>query len=70
MFCFQDVFYSLVGCGLFLAAGVFIIQQYDVSWKSDFRDFGLAKGALAIINGVIFLIDSILSICTDIRLTR
>jgi hypothetical protein len=56
-----DIFYSLVGCALFIAAGAFVIQYFDGFVKSDTRDIGLAKGAVAIINGVVFLVDSILS---------
>jgi uncharacterized membrane protein HdeD (DUF308 family) len=51
----------LVGCALFIAAGAFVIQYFDGQRKSDTRDIGLAKGAMAIIAGVVFLIDSVLS---------
>jgi uncharacterized membrane protein HdeD (DUF308 family) len=61
LFCFQDIFYSLVGCALYIAAGAFVIQYFDGRSKSETRDIGLAKGAMAIINGVVFLIDSLLS---------
>jgi hypothetical protein len=60
--CFQDIFYSLVGCALFIAAGSFIIQDFDRYYGSkETRNIGLSKGAMAIINGVVFLIDSVLS---------
>jgi len=61
MFCFQDIFFSVVGCALFIAAGAFIIQYFDGFGKSEYRDIGLAKGAMAIINGVVFLADALLS---------
>jgi hypothetical protein len=61
LFCFQDIFYSMVGCALFIAAGAFVIQYFDQYGKSDLRDIGLSKGAMAIINGVVFLVDSLLS---------
>jgi len=61
LFCFQDIFFSMVGCALFIAAGALVIQTYDGMSKSDTRDTGLAKGAMAIIAGVVFLVDSLIS---------
>ena len=54
-----DVFYCLVGCALFIAAGALNIKHYEDAWKSEKRDYGLAIGSLAIINGACFLIDSL-----------
>ncbi|XP_017786950.1 PREDICTED: uncharacterized protein LOC108569777 [Nicrophorus vespilloides] len=56
-----DVFYCLVGCAMFIASGALLIKAYENRWKSESRDYGLATGALAIVNGVVFMIDSLLT---------
>ncbi|KAL0279470.1 UNVERIFIED_CONTAM: hypothetical protein PYX00_001018 [Menopon gallinae] len=56
-----DIFYSVAGCALFVASGALAIEQYQNAYKSETRDIGLAKGSLAIINGLAFLIDAFLS---------
>lgn len=60
-----DIFYSLVACVMFIASGILIIQYWNDSgvgkihgaFSSDNKNTGLAKGGLAIINGVLFLVD-------------
>lgn len=54
-----DIFFSLAGCALFVASGALSIQFFDNMYKGDLRDKGLAKGSLAIINGVFFLLDAV-----------
>lgn len=55
-----DLFLSIVGCVLFILAGVLIIEDWnDRLIKTDTRKVALAKGGLAIVNGVIFLADVI-----------
>ncbi|CAG9864217.1 unnamed protein product [Phyllotreta striolata] len=56
-----DIFFSLVGCALFVASGALNIKVYDDFGKSEWRDYGLAKASLAIINGAVFLLDSLLT---------
>ncbi|PSN45600.1 Protein snakeskin [Blattella germanica] len=56
-----DIIFSMIGCALFVAAGSFAIEYYKDTRSSDEKNMGLAKGSLAIINGVIFLIDAALS---------
>ncbi|KAF5285788.1 hypothetical protein FQA39_LY04249 [Lamprigera yunnana] len=56
-----EIFFCLVGCALFVAAGALNIQQYDNARKGERRNYGLAKASLAIINGALFLIDSLLT---------
>ncbi|VEN45807.1 unnamed protein product [Callosobruchus maculatus] len=56
-----DIFFSLVGCAIFVAAGALNIQIYDDYGKSEWRDYGLSKASLAIINGALFLLDSLLT---------
>lgn len=56
-----DIFYCLVGCAAFIAAGALNIKQFENRGKSETRDYGLAKASLAIINGAIFLVDSLLT---------
>jgi hypothetical protein len=51
----------VVGCALYIAAGAFAIQYFQQFGKSNYRDIGLSKGAMAIITGVVFLIDSVLT---------
>ncbi|XP_055682812.1 protein snakeskin-like [Lutzomyia longipalpis] len=53
----HDIFYSLVGCVLFIAAGALIIQEWENAFKTDRRKIALSKGSLSIINGAIFLFD-------------
>uniref|UniRef100_A0A1B0GQI5 Uncharacterized protein n=2 Tax=Phlebotomus papatasi TaxID=29031 RepID=A0A1B0GQI5_PHLPP len=53
----HDIFYSLVGCILFIAAGALIIQEWENAFKSDRRKIALSKAGLSIINGAIFLFD-------------
>lgn len=56
-----DIFFSLVGCAIFVAAGALNIKIYDDYGKSEWRDYGLSKASLAIINGALFLLDSLLT---------
>lgn len=60
--CLQDLFFSLIGCALFIAAGSLNIDYFHkLAYKSSFRDTGLAKGSLSIIEGAIFLVDAFLT---------
>jgi len=60
-----DLFFSLVGAALFIASGVLILQYWNDSvggtfnsWVSkDNKTTGIAKGSLAVVNGIVFLID-------------
>ncbi|KAH1025753.1 uncharacterized protein LOC109544594 [Dendroctonus ponderosae] len=56
-----DIFYSLVGCAMFVAAGALNIKHFENGWKGETRDYGLAKGSMAVINGVFFLFDALIS---------
>ncbi|XP_050308838.1 uncharacterized protein LOC126745152 [Anthonomus grandis grandis] len=58
-----DIFYTLVGCAMFVAAGALNIKHFErSSWgSSEVRDYGLAKGSLAVINGIFFLFDSLVT---------
>ncbi|XP_014616402.1 PREDICTED: uncharacterized protein LOC106793741 [Polistes canadensis] len=57
-----DLFFSLIGCALFVAAGALNIKYFDqIPYKSSFRDTGLAKGSISIIQGVLFLVDAFLT---------
>lgn len=57
-----DLFFSLIGCVLFIAAGALNIDQFNkLSHRSSFRDTGLAKGSLSIIEGALFLVDAFLT---------
>lgn len=60
-----DIFYSLAGCAMFIASGALIIQYWNDSltgkihgaFGNEAKNLGYTKGGLAIVNGVIFLVD-------------
>ncbi|XP_055611632.1 uncharacterized protein LOC129758196 [Uranotaenia lowii] len=54
-----NLFYSLLGCALFLTSGVFIIEAWEHAFRTRTRDLAITKGSIAIINGVIFMMDTI-----------
>lgn len=59
-----DIFFSLIGCVLFIATGALIIQAWNddfihSTFKTDARKLALTKGSLAIVNGIIFFCDVI-----------
>jgi hypothetical protein len=63
---FSDLFFSLIGCVMFIASGVVIIQYWNETTigkihsafgTSDNKSMGITKGSLAIVNGIIFLVD-------------
>nr|XP_012226718.1 PREDICTED: uncharacterized protein LOC105674752 [Linepithema humile] len=56
-----DLFFSLIGCALFIAVGALNIDYFQKQYKTSFRDTGLAKGSLCIIEGIIFLVDAFLT---------
>ncbi|RZC00567.1 hypothetical protein BDFB_010852 [Asbolus verrucosus] len=56
-----DIFFCLVGCATFVAAGALNIEYFQDYGRSEYRDYGLSKASLAIINGALFLIDSLLT---------
>ncbi|KAL0116498.1 hypothetical protein PUN28_009870 [Cardiocondyla obscurior] len=57
-----DLFFSLIGCALFIAAGALNIDYFQkLVHKSAFRDTGLAKGSISIIEGIVFLVDAFLT---------
>ncbi|XP_058448514.1 uncharacterized protein LOC131428528 [Malaya genurostris] len=55
----QNLFYSLLGCGLFLTSGVFIIKAWEHAYRTRTRDLAITKGSVALINGIIFLMDTV-----------
>ncbi|KAG5684253.1 hypothetical protein PVAND_013489 [Polypedilum vanderplanki] len=63
-----DLFFSLIGCAMFITSGVLILQHWNGNSVSkvseslgfgttDSKKVGLTKGSLAIVNGVLFLVD-------------
>lgn len=63
-----DLFFSLIGCAMFITSGVLIIQFWNkdnvsaISEKFGFgtpdsKKYGLTKGGLAVTNGILFLVD-------------
>ncbi|XP_012271825.1 uncharacterized protein LOC105695106 [Orussus abietinus] len=61
-----DLFFSLIGCVLFIVAGALNIEFFQkVNYNSSFRDTGLAKGSISIIEGILFLVDAFLTFRGD-----
>lgn len=54
-----DIFYSLIGAALFITSGWLIIDVWQDGFRTRTRDIAMLKGALAIINGVLFLLDCV-----------
>ncbi|KAJ8949100.1 hypothetical protein NQ318_017005 [Aromia moschata] len=54
------IFYSVVATAVFVAAGALNLEIIKHWGKSDLRDCGFSKGILSIINGALFLIDTLL----------
>ncbi|XP_058835279.1 uncharacterized protein LOC131692310 [Topomyia yanbarensis] len=54
-----DLFFSLLGCAMFIASGVLILQAWESGFKTDRRRMAISKGSLAIINGVLFFFDAV-----------
>lgn len=54
-----DLFFSLLGCAMFIASGVLVLQAWESGFKTERRRLAISKGALAIINGAVFFIDAI-----------
>lgn len=54
-----DIYFCLLGCMLFIASGSLEVQYFQNMGKSTTRDYGLAKAAVAIINGIFFLVDAV-----------
>lgn len=60
-----DIFYSLIGCGMFIASGILIISYWNDStigkihgaFSGDAKNLGITKGSLAIVNGIVYLVD-------------
>ncbi|XP_029044864.1 uncharacterized protein LOC117601835 [Osmia lignaria lignaria] len=54
-----DLFFSLVGCVLFIVAGALNIDFFsNLAYKGSFRDTGIAKGVISLVEGVLFLVDA------------
>ncbi|XP_013113567.1 uncharacterized protein LOC106091563 [Stomoxys calcitrans] len=54
-----DIFFSVLGCALFVASGIFIIEAWEYSFRTRTRDLALIKASLSIVNGVLFGFDAI-----------
>lgn len=56
-----DVYFGIAGVIVFVATGAVNIKFFEHYSKSEYGKYGLAKGSLAIINGVLFLLDSLIT---------
>ncbi|CAO1389785.1 unnamed protein product [Diamesa serratosioi] len=62
-----DLFFSLLGCAMFIASGVLILQFWnDTSsakligfFDNDRKTLGITKGSIAVVNGILFFLDVI-----------
>lgn len=54
-----DIFYSMIGSALFITSGIFIIEVWQHAFRTRTRDLAMLKGALSIINGILFLLDCV-----------
>lgn len=57
-----DMFFSLIGCAMFIASGVLILKEWENAWSNDTKKIAISKGSLAIINGVLFLFDAVFTL--------
>lgn len=55
-----DLFYSVLGCALFLIVGALTIHAFS-GFSGPSHSFGIAKGVLSIVEGVLFLLDAVLT---------
>lgn len=55
-----DLFFSLIGCALFIACGSMIIDYHKNSQGYDSNKY-IAKGSISIIEGIILFIDAVLT---------
>ncbi|XP_050294954.1 uncharacterized protein LOC126735096 [Anthonomus grandis grandis] len=56
-----EVFFCLVGCSLFAAAGTLNLIFFEKYSKSEWKNYGLTKGILAVVDAALFLINSVLT---------
>lgn len=54
-----DMFFSLMGTVLFATSGVFIIEAWKHSYRTQTRDLAMLKGSVAIINAALLLSDCV-----------
>ncbi|XP_058063605.1 uncharacterized protein LOC131213557 [Anopheles bellator] len=57
-----DLFFSLIGCAMFIASGVLILKEWENAWSTDTKKIAITKGSLAITNGVLFFFDAIFTL--------
>uniref|UniRef100_A0A182J558 DUF7775 domain-containing protein n=1 Tax=Anopheles atroparvus TaxID=41427 RepID=A0A182J558_ANOAO len=57
-----DMFFSLIGCAMFIASGVLILKEWENAWSNDTKKIAISKGSLAIVNGVLFLFDAVFTL--------
>uniref|UniRef100_A0A182MZW2 DUF7775 domain-containing protein n=1 Tax=Anopheles dirus TaxID=7168 RepID=A0A182MZW2_9DIPT len=57
-----DLFFSLIGCAMFIASGVLILKEWENSFNTDTKKIAITKGSLALTNGVLFFFDAIFTL--------
>ncbi|XP_017763934.1 PREDICTED: uncharacterized protein LOC108553515 [Eufriesea mexicana] len=57
-----DMFFSVVGLVLFVISGALILDHFTNSvYHGSFRNTGIAKGCISLVEGVLFLLDAVFS---------
>ncbi|CAH0773932.1 unnamed protein product [Bemisia tabaci] len=55
-----DLFFVVLGAILYLASGFYSIQHFSGwAYNKDQANLGLTKGWLAVVNGIIFIVDAV-----------
>lgn len=55
---FLETLFNIVGFIMMITAGCMAIETYHDAGRGETRDAGLAMGALAIINSILYLVDA------------
>ncbi|XP_072392961.1 uncharacterized protein [Diabrotica undecimpunctata] len=53
-----DIYYSIVGCSLFLATGILNMLRYTDYSSSRWKTFGIFKSLFSLVNAVLFAVDA------------
>lgn len=54
-----DIFLSVIGTAAFVTSGIFIIEEWENSFRTRTRDLAILKGSVSILNGIIFGLDAL-----------
>ncbi|XP_055913584.1 uncharacterized protein LOC129947159 isoform X2 [Eupeodes corollae] len=57
-----DIFFSVIGCCLFVTSGVLLFEAWEYSFRTRTRDLAMVKASLAIVDGALFGFDAIFTL--------